>query len=88
MTGAVCAADPTTYGGDVEFLGKHTQVIELKNGDGAVALAPDQASSTRLATDEKAAAAVPLMFSQMGARAMPRSVAAWAMAPQVWLAAT
>lgn len=34
------ASDPSTYGGDVGFLKKHTPVIELKDGDAAVALAP------------------------------------------------
>ena len=38
--GSVVAATPLPYGKDVEFLRKHTSVIELKNADAAVALAP------------------------------------------------
>ncbi|MCX6873857.1 MAG: hypothetical protein NTW21_08620 [Verrucomicrobia bacterium] len=38
--GSLTAATPLPYGRDVEFLRQHTAVIELKNGDAAVALAP------------------------------------------------
>lgn len=38
--GSVAAETPLPYGKDVEFLRKHTSVIELRNADAAVALAP------------------------------------------------
>jgi hypothetical protein len=38
--GSLAAETTLPYGKDVEFLRKHTDVIELKNGDAAVALAP------------------------------------------------
>ncbi|MEI6655517.1 MAG: DUF6786 family protein [Verrucomicrobiota bacterium] len=38
--GSLSAETPLPYGKDVEFLRQHTAVIELRNGDAAVALAP------------------------------------------------
>ncbi len=38
--GSLSAETPLPYGKDVEFLRQHTAVIELKDGDAAVALAP------------------------------------------------
>jgi hypothetical protein len=40
LSGSVQAADPSTYGGDLDFLRQHTKVIELRNGEAAVAIAP------------------------------------------------
>jgi hypothetical protein len=40
LSAAAHAADPATYGGDLEFLRRHTTIIELKSGDAAVAVAP------------------------------------------------
>jgi len=38
--GSLAAEPPLPYAKDVEFLRKHTSVVELKDGDAAVALAP------------------------------------------------
>ena len=38
LVGGLPAADPSTYGGDVEFLRLKTKVIELRDGDAAVAI--------------------------------------------------
>ena len=38
---SIRAAQPGTFGHDAEFLGKHTKVIVLSDGDAKVALAPD-----------------------------------------------
>lgn len=40
LTGVMNVAGQSNYGGDVDFLRKHTGIVELKDGDSVVAIAP------------------------------------------------